>query len=387
MPVDASCSPQPCNDAVATTFYLPDRNSSGGLTGSAAGALTLLNTNGVYNVPNIGMFPFWDPNGANFDSAMQQIGMHEAGHGFGLGDQTSLCGDVMSAWGPASASNPSGGTNNQGGCATPAITACDDQEIQNDPNGMYVPPGGGECTIDSSCMSIEACLGCDEECQCTGINPHSPIILDLGRNGYDLTDLQHGVRFDLDNDGRAGLTAWTAPHSNSGFLALDKNRNGMIDNGDELFGNSTRLTDGQIAANGWDALAAYDRPENGGNGDGIINPNDRIWSELLIWVDSNHDGLSQPAELHALSELGIDAISLDYHQEGRSDRYGNYFRYRSLIYGHNPNGAVYRSFAFDVYFAGVRGGTQGPPSSQVKPGCAPKNRSILTQSVTQRVTK
>ena len=95
--------------------------------------------------------------------------------------------------------------------------------------------------------------------------------------------LKHGVFFDLDNNGFKEKTAWA--HYQDGLLALDLNGNGTIDNGAELFGNHTKLKDGTLATNGFDALAQYDD-----NGDGVINNKDKVWKNLLVWQDKVNDG-------------------------------------------------------------------------------------------------
>lgn len=186
-------------------------------------------------------------------------------------------------------------------------------------------------------------------CQQVGGNggKKSPILLDLDRNQFHLSE--GPVNFDIDADWVSETVAWTSAGELDGFLYLDRNGNGVVDDGSELFGDATLLESGEVAQNGYQALADFDLLERGGIEDGVIDPLDLVFADLRVWVDANADGTCELHETLSLVEAGVLEIELEYIESPRIDQHGNEFRYisRGLI---EVNGKAKEMWTTDVFF-------------------------------------
>jgi hypothetical protein len=151
----------------------------------------------------------------------------------------------------------------------------------------------------------------------------SPIVLDLNGDGVHTTSIAQGVQFDLFATGSKVTTGWV--DATDGLLALDRNSNGSIDDGSELFGTSTTLANGQNASNGYEALAQLDA-----NADGVIDAKDAAYSNLKVWVDANGDGVSESGELKSLASLNVASINVNGDKTAAKDN-GNWIGMQSTF--------------------------------------------------------
>ncbi len=233
-----------------------------------------------------------------------------------------------------------------------------------DSNGDWAPLGGirstplyaGEPHGEEGCEEWE--MWNPQTGSCVAYN--TPILIPLRRgHAMKLTSAERGVLFDMNADGVLDWTGWTDWNSGLAFLAIDRNGNGVIDDGSELFGDQTV----EGARNGFIALAKMNMDLNGGLPRASINADEPLFERLLLWEDENHNGISEPHEIQPAARLLSD-IGLGYGEHRRRDGHGNLLKWKGWASVRTHPGrneamlpeeqAARRLDIFDVYFVTKR---------------------------------
>jgi Ca2+-binding RTX toxin-like protein len=127
-----------------------------------------------------------------------------------------------------------------------------------------------------------------------------PVVLDLDGDGVELVDARDAkAQFAMLTDTSTLATGWVG--ADDAFLALDRNGDGVINDGSEI----SFVQDLPDAISDLDGLSAFDT-----NGNGQLDAGDERFGEFRVWQDANQDGVSQSAELQTLTERGIASIGL-----------------------------------------------------------------------------
>ncbi|MDO4644082.1 MAG: hypothetical protein Q4A74_09600, partial [Cardiobacteriaceae bacterium] len=147
---------------------------------------------------------------------------------------------------------------------------------------------------------------------------YDPLVLDLDGDGIETVSANHykGALFDHNKSGIRTATGWVS--ADDGLLVVDRNGDGIINNGNELFGGNTTLIDGSNAANGYTALAEFDN-----NSDGVIDEKDKDFNKLRIWRDLNQDGVSQKEELFTLDAVNVKSLNVAHQDVSKNLGGGN----------------------------------------------------------------
>jgi hypothetical protein len=206
----------------------------------------------------------------------------------------------------------------------------------------YLLDSDGPFTSSSACRPVKQTCPGDPSCPPTGTVCNewtppeecqlSPIVINLGRGDFALSGQNDPVDFDITADGVPDRITWTARGMAMAFLALDRNR------------NHTNSGFGTAAANGFEALAAFDA-----NRDSRVDAADPVWTDLLLWTDANHNGVSEADELQPVAMSRVTQLGLEYRTTRRHDQAGNMFKHEALL-RRDGHADVY----YDIYFVRVQ---------------------------------
>ena len=205
------------------------------------------------------------------------------------------------------------------------------------------------CLAGTTCQELEQDSGqggdCSEQCYCAGQSDcGTPLVLSF--DSAPVRFARGGGAFDL-GMGAGVATDW--PSAATPWLALDRNGNGVIDDGSELFGSATPLRAGGLASNGFVALRELDS-----DGDGAITASDEAWARLLVWTNRDGNRVSSPDELVPLSRTGVVRIDLGFSLPWRCNRRGNCEGERARFVFRSAEGDEHAGEVVDVYLRAQR---------------------------------
>lgn len=193
-------------------------------------------------------------------------------------------------------------------------------------------------TNDFQCPFYESSyhIGTSDQCLC-----NTPLVLSFDNRHVTFTD-EAGSAFDLTRAGVCHTGDW--PTAATPWLALDRDGDGVIRDGGELFGSATKLSTGTFARNGFDALRDLDA-----NHDGVFDGRDPAFAKIVVWSDTNLNRESEAAELTSLSAHGVLAIDLHDAREWTCDARGNCEGERSRFTFADATGNPHEGTVIDVY--------------------------------------
>ncbi|HEX7154659.1 MAG TPA: hypothetical protein VF618_24450 [Thermoanaerobaculia bacterium] len=254
---------------------------------------------------------------------------HELGHVLGLNDAVSGCSNHIMAGRPSSGADPRSVQPDECSAVDANWTTPGETSQTGTGTGSGGPRNNDCSTAPESC---------------------SPLVLDLEGDGIGTSGVADPVLFDIDADGHLELMNWLARGDDDAFLWIDINRNHRVDDGSELLGVGTLLPEGRRATDGFEALSAYDRIENGGNEDGLISSADAVWRRLQLWFDVDHDARSTPAEVRPIEISAAIALELTYVVDRTPDAHGNLHLLRGSFLKREPGNRVVRFALEDIFF-------------------------------------
>ena len=179
--------------------------------------------------------------------------------------------------------------------------------------------------------------------ECFVSSGSTPLVLSFDGRAVEYGREMRGT-FDLTGLGVSVATDW--PTAATPWLALDRDGNGTIDSGEELFGSASRLQSGGRADHGFQALSELDQ-----NGDGRITASDPAFSSLVLWTDKNGDRKTDAGELVSLASMSIVALHVDFARMPRCDARQNCEYERASFDWRAADGTLHQGSLVDVHLA------------------------------------